>query len=637
MATHDQESLAAEQTDLCAAAALQEAGRLEAARTAFAAVAAAAREAGNADVLAAAAVGLGGVWVHEQRTSIARAHMLELQREALLALTAVDPSSPMACRLRARLAAEECYMSGDPTAVLVALDDARRTGDRVALADGLSLAHHCLLGPDHGAARLELADELIATSTATSRNVDALMGLTWRTVDLFLAGDQRAERLLRELRSRLDVTPFACIEYVLRALEVMATIRTGRLAEAEHLAESCYQLGVDVGDDDARGWYGAQLVAIRWLQGRGAELLPVLDELVHDPTMAEPNDAFLAAVASLRAWAGNFDDSAAAMERIRARGLEATRNSSTWLVTMLAVAEASHVLGDATTAREAYDLLAPFAELPIMASLAVACFGSAHRPLGLAALTFGELDLAVDHLDAAVRAELRLGNRPCHAVSCALLADALELRGGVGDAERAHCIRERAIASAQCMGVALPALATAAVTHHEIAIERDRDGRRWRVTAGDHVAQVTHSVGLVYLARLVGSPGTEVPAAELAGGCRLDSAGRQPMLDDRARAAYRRRVAELRADIDEAEEACDIERAARARLELERFLHELAQATGLGGRDRSFRDDRERARTSVQKAIKRALAAITEADGAIGRALARRVVTGVRCVYEQPG
>ena len=71
-----------------------------------------------------------------------------------------------------------------------------------------------------------------------------------------------------------------------------------------------------------------------------------------------------------------------------------------------------------------------------------------------------------------------------------------------------------------------------------------------------------------------------------------------------------------------------------ARLELEHFLQELAQATGLGGRDRTFRDDAEHARTSVQKAIKRALACITAADALIGQALARRVVTGVRCVYE---
>ena len=73
-------------------------------------------------------------------------------------------------------------------------------------------------------------------------------------------------------------------------------------------------------------------------------------------------------------------------------------------------------------------LLEPFADLPVMASLGVACFGSAHRPLGLAALTFGELDLAVEHLEAAVVADLAVGNRPCHTMACATLAELLDRR-----------------------------------------------------------------------------------------------------------------------------------------------------------------------------------------------------------------
>ena len=598
---------------------------------AYAAVAADARTTGDADVLAAAAVGLGGVWVHEQRTSIARAHMIELQRTAL---AAADPASPVACRLRSRLAAEECYVSGDPSGVLDALDGARRSGDPVALADGLSLAHHCLLGPDHSAARLDLADELIATSMTTNRAWMPWSGWRGARSISFSPATREQSGSSRELRLRLDETPFACVEYVVRSLEVTVSLRAGRLADAERLADACFELGVEVGDADAVGWYGAQLVAIRWLQGRGAELLPVLDELVHDPTMATSNDAFLAGVASLQAWAGNIDEAGAAMERIRARGLEATRNSSTWLVTLLAVIEAAHVLGDAPTAREAYDLLAPFAELPIMASLAIACFGSAHRPLGLAALTFGELDVAIDHLEAAVRAELRLGHRPCHAVSCSLLADALDLRSSDGDPERADDLRDRAAAAAQQMGLALPSISAATIDHHSVTIECRRHGRRWQIAAGDRVVHVPHSVGMGYLARLVGSPGTEMLAADLAGDQGNVHGCRQPVLDERAKATYRQRVIDLRAEIDEAEEACDIERAARARLELEHFLQELAQATGLGGRDRTFRDDAERARTSVQKAIKRALACIIEADALIGQALARRVVTGVRCVYE---
>jgi hypothetical protein len=39
--------------------------------------------------------------------------------------------------------------------------EAGRADDSVALAEALSLAHHCVLGPEHGALRLKLARELI--------------------------------------------------------------------------------------------------------------------------------------------------------------------------------------------------------------------------------------------------------------------------------------------------------------------------------------------------------------------------------------------------------------------------------------------------------------------------------------------
>lgn len=67
--------------------------------------------------------------------------------------------------------------------------------------------------------------------------------------------------------------------------------------------------------------------------------------------------------------------------------------------------------GEADAAR-AYEPLAPFAGLPVMASLGVSRFGSAHHALGTAALTVGELDRAGSHLGdrdgdaAAAREEL---------------------------------------------------------------------------------------------------------------------------------------------------------------------------------------------------------------------------------------
>ena len=62
--------------------------------------------------------------------------------------------------------------------------------------------------------------------------------------------------------------------------------------------------------------------------------------------------------------------------------------------------------------------------------------------------------------------------------------------------------------------------------------------------------------------------------------------GADPVLDDRARAAYRARLAELDAGIDQADADHDPHRADRANAEREALLQELSSAVGLGGRPR---------------------------------------------------
>jgi hypothetical protein len=78
-------------------------------------------------------------------------------------------------------------------------------------------------------------------------------------------------------------------------------------------------------------------------------------------------------------------------------------------MSMLSVVETAYLLADSDTAARAYPLLAPFAELPAMLTGCVVCLGSVHHGLGLASLTIGELDRAVEHLRAAVYGNLALG------------------------------------------------------------------------------------------------------------------------------------------------------------------------------------------------------------------------------------
>ena len=116
--------------------------------------------------MARAAIGLGGMWVHEHRSAVDAARV---EAQQLRALSLVDPKSAVGLRLRMRLAAEADYRAGSSAEVLRLLDEVRRIEDPIALAEGISLAHHCLLGPAHGDLRLALADELLRVGASTDR------------------------------------------------------------------------------------------------------------------------------------------------------------------------------------------------------------------------------------------------------------------------------------------------------------------------------------------------------------------------------------------------------------------------------------------------------------------------------------
>jgi hypothetical protein len=617
--------------------ALEVDGDLLAARRWFESAYREAERSNDADAMARAALGLGGVWVHEHRTAAA-AGLMQARLEYVLSL--IDPTSTLGLRLRVRLAGEADYRNGQHTEILALLDEARSCPDPVVRAEALSLAHHCLLGPDHAALRRRLADELIGEGARSGRRSDLLKGLLWRVTDMFLDGDPHAERRLAELRAMLAEENHLAIGFVANAIEVMLTIRAGRLDDAEHLTKECAERGAEAGDADAVAWYGAQMVAIRWYQGRLPELLPMLTEIVHSPTLSAVDNSFFAGLALASAMAGDERTAAGALATLRGESLADLPHSSSWLVMMYGVVEAAHLLGNGPAAARAYDLLRPYSQLPMTASLGVACFGSVHHALGVASLAVGDPGRAVAHLREAVHRNLALGHWPAVVASRLRLAEALEQRGHAEDLLAAAEHRGKAEELAETLGVAMPIGASASDSAPPSPVTLIRQGRRWRVEVGSRAVVVDHSVGMLHLAVLTANPGVEIAAVELVAGvdgltraARGGSVSTQTVLDRSAVQRYRARLTQLADEIDDAETRDDTAAADRARGEREWIVAELAASTGLGGRARAFSDDGERARLAVGKAIRRALVHIEGADPVIGAQLRAGIHTGVRCWY----
>lgn len=173
-----------------------------------------------------------------------------------------------------------------------------------------------------------------------------------------------------------------------------------------------------------------------------------------------------------------------------------------------------------------------------------------------------------------------------------------------------------------------------------------KDGDFWQVTFEGETTLLKDSKGLGYMAKLLKNPGREVHSLELAmptgrtavategEALRSDALGDVgPILDETAKKAYKRRIDELEAEIEEAEFDHDIEKAARAHEERSLLIQQIGAAMGLGGRDRRTGSAAERARVSVTRNVKEALRRISEALPPLGEHLQATVRTGTYCSY----
>ena len=301
--------------------------------------------------------------------------------------------------------------------------------------------------------------------------------------------------------------------------------------------------------------------------------------------------------------------------------------------------------GDPGRARSAAEELGRIADRFESKALAA----GAALALGRVQLAEGDPAGAEAHFEEAARLWRDVGAPYETAVARMALAEAHRGRGRDDRAdlemEAARTVLERLVATdrGQVAPRALEALSTGAAHRFR------REGDYWAVTFEERTVRVRDLKGMRYLARLLGDPGREfhvldlvasergVPAQQgrdVEPGLSSSAAGDAgPMLDERAKEAYRRRLADIEDDLTEAQANGDGERVAQAEVERDLLLGELSHAVGLGGRDRRVGSASERARASVTRAIRQAVTRIGEHHPSLGTHLDRAVRTGTFCAY----
>jgi hypothetical protein len=217
-----------------------------------------------------------------------------------------------------------------------------------------------------------------------------------------------------------------------------------------------------------------------------------------------------------------------------------------------------------------------------------------------------------------------------------------EFRAARSTFEQVGATQQAARAARECGDVAASDVAQPLTMCH-------REGDYWSITFEGHTVRVRDVKGIRYLSRLLAEPGREFHVLDLvafehgsapdvngsteAGMTRSMLGDAGAMIDASAKQAYRRRLAEIEEDIEEARATGDIERETQADAERDFLVRELSRAVGLGGRDRRAGSSSERARASVTRALRSALDRIREHGPALAEHLDRSIRTGTYCAY----
>jgi tetratricopeptide (TPR) repeat protein len=638
------------------------AGDTLAAKDSFFAAADLARRLDNPEQLSRAAIGYGGriVWLRAGRDR----RFIPLLEDALRATA--ERSSPERVRLMARLA---CALRGSPDRERSAnlgrhaLEMARELGDPRTLAYALNGRLGSTYWPENPTERLELAEEMVGLADAAGDLEDSFEGHHWRAISLVELGQ------IGRAASELDVMRALAEELRQPTQGIFVTILTsslelmrGRFRQAEEFLERVPWAStpslplVDAGE--------AVVPCQRWRLLREAGRLEEAVDVIRPAAESFMWYPFLrCAHADVLLELGDGIGARAIYEELAADRFSAIPRDSQWMLAMSLISPVCAALDDVARAEVLYAFQHPYAARHAFVHEGSA--GSVSRALGLLATVLGRLEDAERHFEYALEMNRRMGARPWVAHTQHDLAKMLVGRDAAGDREAAvELLRDAESTCAALQMVALggkvedlvrvlgatevPERGPVEAVEPRAAAALRREGEYWSIEFEGDAFRLRDSKGLRYLSHLLMAPGREIHALELVAAVEGHTPGRATqrkegaidvgdageLLDERAKAEYRTRLIDLEAELSEAEEWNDPERAARLREERDFLARELAGAIGLGGRDRVAGSNSERARVNVTRAIRSALDRIQEHSPPLGRHLAATVRTGSFCSYQ---
>ncbi|WP_155360463.1 ATP-binding protein [Acrocarpospora macrocephala] len=521
---------------------------------------------------------------------------------------------------------------------------ARRDQDDEALAFSLSSRFDAIWRLGTAAERTAITGELIETARRRGDHDGEHFAASLRWVSLLEQGDPSYLEQYDTSTTFAERDGMPRLTFAAFVDQSIITTLMGRFEEAETFLEQA----IDAAGEEGDSFFPFMVNHLRWafllMQGRFDELGEVHAKLVEH---GHPYPELLEGITAL-----NQGDVSAALGLLPeiVPGVDPyPRNVMALGLRFLA--HAAVASGDARLCAWTRAELAPYRGQWLVSLYGCDISGPIDLWLARIDAAQGRFADAVEEFTAAYRSADRLKARPWSIEARMQLAATLVDRGDGEDVAVAKELIDEVEREAVAIGMRhvvervrrmrreADADATAAPAPKPSGVFRMESGV-WSLGFGGLTIHMPDAKGLRDLHYLLGSPGGDIPAVRLLdpeGGEVVVAArrfGGDAVLDEEAKAQFRRRLTQLDDEIDRAAELGDDRRAVAFDQERQALLAELRAAAGLAGRDRRLGDEAERARKTVTARIRDTLRKLDDRHPELARHLRSAVSTGSTCRYQ---
>ena len=427
-------------------------GETRDARTTYIRTASIASDAGYAEVLARAALGMANTEGEAEVDDAATINLLELALELLPDTADVLRASTLACLSTVLHYHDPASLPRRRELARQAVALARRIDDPATLATALHAQLQADVEPLDIMTNLNLVDEILRLAIEAGDGSLALTLRSRRFAHLMELGDIVAAD--RELEAYAALAKDLRLPYNLWAVtfkQAMRALMAGHFDEGERLALDAYRFGERSAPLSAHPLYVVQQFVLFRERGGLASLEEDLRRYANDNLPSFRFERCLLGI--IYAETGRDDEARAEVRTVTGDRIEDIPTDIFWIGVMALLADICVHLGDTERCRKLYDLLVPFSGRLANSGTGVISIGPVSYYLGILARTLGDLSNAVQHLEDAIDFSLRIHAPVFVAYARYALATTLAIRNSDGDPERVSGLLDECRRTADELGM----------------------------------------------------------------------------------------------------------------------------------------------------------------------------------------